>query len=434
MEVSPPICFILRPANLLQPLLGDPSAPLPPPIIPAVESSRPPVYSPEMTALIGSDLSHRGSSRTPKQLQNPPTLPPRANPESSDAKILGPLSKRREVNLRWRFFERETAKVWPPIEVSRVHAVQPPTPHGKPTETGTTERGDTGDVGQPTPPLVGFQGTSVLRDLESIASPGPNIPKHAANPSFHTSTVNRFIRRQHRKLLGNIPILTYSKHPNSPVGKYGVSLSPLACSRLVDLTSTVPMADEADLAWLRLPPPLQKPRVELDSPPSRETKSDRNPPVYRGSKHAAHQWPQRSNGVDGNDPPDEDRPEEGTLELKVEPRSGAEEPPKVGMRSEVDKNPQVQEKPMRAARLYAPGSNGTGEPPGQNKRGPRGRPPRNPTPSEDSKRQKRFGGTTDEGLRMEELPSRSTSPTPEGVRLFTGSMIKGGFGVPRPKP
>ncbi|KAF9650350.1 hypothetical protein BDM02DRAFT_3076107, partial [Thelephora ganbajun] len=247
--------------ELMEPLLSDPAAPLPPPIIPAVESSRPPVYSPEMAALLSSNLSRHGTSpRTAKQLQHPPILPKRADPESSDAKILGPLSKRREVNLRWRFFEEETAKVQPPIEVSRVHTIQASTSFDKSAKTDATERTDTRDVRKPTPPPVGFQGTSVLRDLESIASPNPNIPKRVRNSSFPNltndtspiSTVNHFIRRQHRKLLGKIPILTYLKHPNSPVGKYQVSLSPLARSdSLVALTSAVPMADEADLAWLR---------------------------------------------------------------------------------------------------------------------------------------------------------------------------------------
>lgn len=308
----------------LQPLLSDPSAPLPPPIIPAVESSRPPVYSPEMTALLGSSLSRNGSiQRTEKQLQHPTILPKRADPTSVDARILGPLSKRREVNLRWRFFESETAKVQPPIEVSRVHVLQASTSLDKLAETGVFEESNAKNANQPTPPPVGFQGTSVLRDLETIASPSSNIQKRAIDPALSdppyniacapistpTCTVNHFIRRQHRKILANIPILTYSKHLKNPIGKYQVSLSPLAHSGPpTRLTSAVPMADEADLAWLRLPPPTDNLKVHPKSTPSQEpnveaksagettTEMNQNPRVEQPPKY-------ESSRVDEDDSP-----------------------------------------------------------------------------------------------------------------------------------
>ena len=425
-----------------QPLLDDPSAPLPPPIIPPVESSRPPVYSPEMTALLGSNLSYSGSSpRKPGHLGHPPILPPRADPESSDAKILGPLSKRREVNLRWRYFEDETAKVWPPIEVSRVHTLKPPTQFDKPAANGTIEGEGARDVGHPTPPPVGFQGTSVLRDLESIAN--PNIPKHAVNPSLQnpinyappTPTVNRFIRRQHRKLLGKIPILTYFKHPKSPVGKYEVSLSPLASSGLLaGLDSTVPMADEADLAWLRLPPPPPEPVVKLESPPTQKPKADQNPRPHGGLKCETYPRPQGPSRVGGDGPPDEHCPKEEVPEPKVEPRPKVEEEPKAETRSEVDGDPQVHVKPTHAVRPYPPRLDWTGEPPNQHKHRPRDRPPWDPGHSEDSKRSRRFGGTTGERFQRGELPSHSSPPVLDGVRLFKGSLVGVGFVKPPPKP
>ena len=377
------------------------------------------MYSPEITALLESNLSHRGTSRTPKQLEHPPILPPRADPESSDAKILGPLSKRREVNLRWKFFEAETAKVWPPIEVSRVHAVEPPAPLDKPPGS------EGADTVQPAPPAVGFLGTSVLRDLESIASPNPNVPKRNTNPSLPnptnyalpTSTVNRFIRRQHRKLLRKIPILTYFKHPKSPVGKYEVSLSPLASSGLlVELTSNVPMADEADLAWLRLPPPSPKPVVKLESPPSQEPKVDRNPRPYGELRSRGSDW------VDDDDPTDERRPKEE--EAEGEPRE---------MRSEADRDPQTRVKRTRTVRSYPLRSERTDEPPNQLKHRSRDRPPWNSARSEDPKKPRRFGGTTGDKLQREEPPSRSSPPVLNGVKLFKGSLAGGGFGKPPPK-
>lgn len=230
-----------------------------------------------MTALLVSPLSRHGSiKRTSKQLQHPPILPKRADPTSDDAKVLGPFSKRREVNLRWRFFDQEMSRVQPPIEVSRTHAIKEHRPLDSPAGKSTIWERDTGSSKQPTPPPVGFQGTSVFRDLEAIASPIPNAQKGAVDPTHRdpahntpsASTLNRFIRRQHRKILAKIPILTYSKPPNTPTGNYQVSLSPLAYSdTLVRLTSAVPMADEADLAWLRLPPPPQELKVDRESTP-----------------------------------------------------------------------------------------------------------------------------------------------------------------------
>jgi len=400
LEVSTHIRLILWLANeldLFQPLLSDPSAPLPPPIIPPVESSRPPVYSPEMTALLTSTFARNGSPpRTQQQLRHPLNLPKRADPKSSEAKILGPLSKRREVNLRWRFFEEETAKVRVPIEVSRLHAIQTHT-----TQTGEIEGTDTRDTERLTPPPVGFQGTSVLHDLEAIASPNPNLPKRATSPSLphsttnntsSTPTVNHFIRRQHRKLLGKIPILTYSKRPNSPMGQYEVSLSPFVCSESsTGLTSAVPMADEADLAWLRLPPPPQEPRVELDSTlsqkPEAKSKPDQNPRVDGKLEKYGPSW------VDDGDPPDElqYRPMDGTPELQVELKPEVEDGPKVWVKSQVGQTPQVHVNPKDNVCLWSPRPALVDEPPSQ----PNRRPKENP------KRPRRSDETTGERPRRE---------------------------------
>jgi len=128
--------------------------------------------------------------------------------------------------------------------------------------------------------------------------------------------------------------MAYFKRPHSPVGKYEVSLSPLAYSdSLARLTSAVPMADEADLAWLRLPPPPQEPRIELDSALSQKSRIDEEP------KH-------RPSWVDDGDSPDEiqHRPKEGMLEPRVGLEPKVEEGPRVGMKSRVDQNPQEESK------------------------------------------------------------------------------------------
>ena len=261
-----------------------------------------------MTALLGSTLSRDGSiRRTEKQLRDPPILPPRADPTSLDAKILGPLSKRREVNLKWRFFKSETAKVYPPIEVSRVHVLKTSTSLDK---VAKAEESTAENAMHPKAAPVGFQGTSVLRDLEDLASPNPNTQKRVIDPALPgprcnpTSTVNHFIRRQHRKILAKIPILTYFKHPKSRIDKYQVSLSPLAhLGSSNGSTSAASMADEADLAWLRLP---KKPNVDLKSTSPQEPKveviesePDQNPPVHP----PLHK--RESNCMDDDDPPDQ---------------------------------------------------------------------------------------------------------------------------------
>ena len=110
--------------------------------------------------------------------------------------------------MRWGFFKAETAKTRPPIEVSRVHTIRASMSLGNLAESGNVERTDAEGVQQPTPPPLGFQGTTVLRDPESIASPNLNLQKRATNSARNipsTSTVNHFIRRQHRKSLRRSP-------------------------------------------------------------------------------------------------------------------------------------------------------------------------------------------------------------------------------------
>ncbi|EAU92715.2 DNA repair protein RAD5 [Coprinopsis cinerea okayama7 len=104
--------------ELLEPLADQTSLPTPPPIIPGVEKSRPPVYSPALTALLTSPDA-RKARRAMRQgaWKASNVLPPRADPESELARLLGPFSKRREVNLQQRFFKKAWSTVHPPLEV-----------------------------------------------------------------------------------------------------------------------------------------------------------------------------------------------------------------------------------------------------------------------------------------------------------------------------
>jgi hypothetical protein len=303
------------------------------------------------------------------------------------------LSKRREVNLRWRFFEEETARVHPPLEVSRVHAAQ--------VSMSTVGGTEFTDVEQLTPPPVGFQGTSVFSDLESIASPNPNLLKRATNQTNNTqstSTLNYFIRRQHRKLLAKIPILTYFQRPGSPSGKYQVSLSPLASSgSLTRLTSTVPMADEADLAWLRLPPP-RDPKMGPESSPSQvpevkaevKSKMDRSPRVHDLK--------------------------EGVSEFEVGPEPEAEKRRKLGMKVEAVQNPQVCMGLKGENSLWPTRSNWVDDRPNKPKEHPGEEAQRSPSHFGDLKRTKRFDGATGEKPQRREVPPHSGLSAQRDVR------------------
>ena len=105
---------------ICQAILTDPSSPTPAPIIPSLEQSRPPVYSPQLKALLLHPSSKRNKVLRPEDFSNLRTLPPQANPKSEEARIFGRFSKRREVNVRWRFYKDELRKVFPPLEVDIV--------------------------------------------------------------------------------------------------------------------------------------------------------------------------------------------------------------------------------------------------------------------------------------------------------------------------
>ncbi|KAG2122035.1 hypothetical protein BD769DRAFT_1476477 [Suillus cothurnatus] len=217
--------------ELMEPLLSDPNAPLPPPIIPGKESSRPPVYSQELTALLISGLSRRKRPLAPDDLSFPPILPQRADPNSSDAQILGPFSKRREVNARWRYFGQEWKKVLPPLQIS----VSPS------REVG----GEGSDLGTSTAVRkIGFDGTTVLEELFQLTTK----PKNASGSG--TFLPRRWLRRRYQELLGRLPILTFisAREARKKSGGFSVSLAPNAL-KARNQGRLLPYATDDDVAW-----------------------------------------------------------------------------------------------------------------------------------------------------------------------------------------
>ncbi|CDO72996.1 hypothetical protein BN946_scf185007.g50 [Trametes cinnabarina] len=241
--------------EILNPLRSEPGAELPPRIIPAVESSRPPQYSKEMKALLTSDISHMTRALTPAALLHPPILPPRADPNSPEARALGPFSKRREVNLRWRFFQQEVQKTALPLQV----VVEEPQSDG--SASRKTDGASLARVGIRS---IGLQDSGVFEEIEALALPPSKGPLSAKDgprndvllekpkPTFESHLPTRFLRRRYQQLLARIPVLAYVPPRTTPkgvqAGKYQVKQSPHAVKRFAPVHAT---AGDADMAWIR---------------------------------------------------------------------------------------------------------------------------------------------------------------------------------------
>lgn len=254
--------------ELTEPLLSDPNVPPPEPIIRGVEKSRPPVYSREMLALLGVPGTRANGRRIlPEWIAWPPQLPERAKPYSKEAQLWGPFSKRREVNTRWKFFEFEVNKLYPPLQVTLEERPPPGASHTvvHKTDLASLRHHDV----RPLP----FQDSGVFEEAEAIAgepsrirlltrkekkalaegtlnthAPSPPIPVGPALPS-------RFVRRRFKALLSRIPILTYafsaSGDGEPKPGKYGATFSPVALANHTRYSVVrLPNADPEDVEWL----------------------------------------------------------------------------------------------------------------------------------------------------------------------------------------
>ena len=231
-----------------------------PPIIPGVEKSRPPVYSRELSALLVSALSRATRKNLhPSHLKTPPSLPARVDPKSEEARLLGPLSKRRESNARWRFFRTETKKVFPPLETSVVY-VDKVKGSASPSENDQPQGiQDLGLIGG------GFQSVGILKSLESMTCSSDGHPAtvdgegNVTNSSLEKPPAlpTRRLRRSHRNLLGKVPILTYysktSQSQNTPrnSGSFDVSLPKQGLSpHLRYSTVRIPYIDDENMKWV----------------------------------------------------------------------------------------------------------------------------------------------------------------------------------------
>jgi len=232
--------------ELMKPLLSDPRTPLPQPIIPTNKKTRPPVYSPALKALLTSPYSRTTKPLKIGNLFNPPIMPARADPSSPEARIFGPLSKRREVNIRRCYFASEWKKVFPPIEV-----------HVRPDVSDSQNKKQC--VKQLLPGFgmqIGvFAGIEKTIGTSKAPRPLPRRERSSEQGYFEagikTGHSSRWLQRRYRSLLNRLPMLLYNPSDNhQPSGFFSVQRSESSLPPYQRPVSYLPEVDSITLAWL----------------------------------------------------------------------------------------------------------------------------------------------------------------------------------------
>jgi len=226
------------------------------------------VYSPEMMALLAIPASRSSGGRVlSDRIEWPPKLPERAKPESAEAKLWGPFSKRREVNARWEFFQSEVKKLFPPLQVFvEERSASGPKALVKPKKDLAALK----DLDVRPLPL---QDRGVSEEAEALAGPPSRIriltrkekktlaedqaAAHAPEVPVPLSPTlpSRFIRRRYKALLSRIPILTYTsttdKNGKQIGKKYNVSFAPGSLANHTRSAAVrIPKAEPSDIEWL----------------------------------------------------------------------------------------------------------------------------------------------------------------------------------------
>lgn len=217
----------------LEPFLHS-EGPYPDAIIHGKESSRPPVYSPELIALLTSPHSRTTKPLIESDIIKPRNLPASASPLSDDACIYGRLSKRREVNIRWRQFKTETKKLLPPL--------------------GTRAAMQDGKLQFP------HKNLENLVDMESVVGElcrGPTETRREQKAKLENHDIptpsmyrhpSRWVRRRYRWLLSYTPKIVYQSDKLLSIQK-----SPRSFSPYQKPFTYIPEADPTTLIWFRKP-------------------------------------------------------------------------------------------------------------------------------------------------------------------------------------
>ena len=189
-------------------------------------------------------------SRTTKPLKttnlvNPPTLPARADPSSPDARIFGPFSKRREVNIRRRYFASEWKKVFPPIELQ----VRPDS-QGKKQSVKKLIPGFGMRIGV----FANIEKTVATLKARPLPRRERSSGQDRCEAVIKAGHPSRWLRRRYRSLLNRLPILLYNPSENSEQpGYFSVQQSELSLPPYQRPIPYLPEVDSITLAWLEAP-------------------------------------------------------------------------------------------------------------------------------------------------------------------------------------
>ena len=219
--------------------------PLLQPIIPANKKSSPPVYSPALKALLTSSFSRTTKPLKTDNLVNPPTLPARADPLSPDARIFGAFSKRREVNIRRRYFASEWKKVFPPIELQ----VRPDSEGRKQSPKKLIP-----SFGMRAGVFADIENTVATLKARSLTRRERSSEQDRSQADIKAGHPSRWLRRRYRSLLNRLPILLYRPSDNpEQSGSFSVQQSELSLPPYQRPIPYLPEVDSTTLAWLETP-------------------------------------------------------------------------------------------------------------------------------------------------------------------------------------
>jgi len=165
---------------------------------------------------------------------------------------MGPLSKRREVNTRWRYFTREWKKILPPLELDI------PANH---SESPTDENNALSKK-------FGFHGFNILDQVFALTGPSwiprPRTRRERSegneghSVSSQVRRPSRWLRRRYLGLLGRMPVITLVRHREGQP-EYRVSLAPQAVSpSLHNSPGRLAEIDEDAGSWLESNPNAAK--------------------------------------------------------------------------------------------------------------------------------------------------------------------------------
>ncbi|KAH0838166.1 hypothetical protein J3R83DRAFT_6417 [Lanmaoa asiatica] len=234
--------------ELIEPLLSDLNAPPLPPTDPRKETTRSPAYTPELASLLTSGISHTTRALQKHHFVSPPGLLGRAKANFEDTALLGPLSRRREYNIRWRFFKSEWKKVYPPLQVSLQHPGNQSNTH----------------IFSNHPLNFGFQNAVTFQELLALAGspsslPDPPSKQRRLQRINETSEINpfdgslpvRWLRRRYQALLGRVPLLIPRPLPQDNFRRtHDVQLADNAITTPKPHPSRLRLVDAKDVSWI----------------------------------------------------------------------------------------------------------------------------------------------------------------------------------------